>query len=535
MGTTHELTGGQLVAGTWIKAPQPTLHGVNPATGETLHPAFGEAGASEVDRACTAAAAAWPKVRTLSSDVRATLLETIAEELEADGAALCARASLESGLPAPTRLKGELGRTTGQLRLFAALLRDGTWVDATIDRADRERKPAPKPDLRRMQQALGPVAVFGASNFPLAFGILGGDTASALAAGCPVVAKGHPGHPGTSELAAAAVLRALEKLRLPPGFFGLLQGAGHEVGGALVQHPAITAVGFTGSLRGGRALFDLAAKRPRPIPVYAEMGSLNPLVVLPGAIAERSEALARGLAGSLTLGAGQFCTKPGLILTLADTAGLDGFLDTLAQTLGGVGSCTMLNAGLRQGFAATTATIASTQDVTTIVAGGPVGHANTLPALYSVSSRIWLSHPALHAEAFGPAALVVTCTDLADLEHCLTAVGGSLTGTLHSGAEDRPADIERLADALAEISGRVIFNGFPTGVEVCHAMVHGGPYPATSAPGTTSVGTLAIRRFTRPVAWQDAPEAVLPRELRNDNVSGILRRVDGEWTRNALS
>jgi len=406
-------------------------------------------------------------------------------------------------------------------------------VDAVIDTADPERMPLPKPDVRRMLRPIGPVVVFDASNFPFAFGPCGGDTASALAVGNPVVVKAHPGHPATDELFAGAVVEALTEAGLPPGLFGLLQGASPGFSRALVEHPLTEAVGFTGSQRAGRALYDAAAARPRPIPVYAEMGSVNPLVVLPGALAERPEAVADGLAGSVTLGVGQFCTKPGLVF-LVEGPGMEAFRAHLAAKMGGAAALPMLNATIRDGYRRSVEQAAA-PGVETLVRGECAGSALAAPALMAVDSRSWLDRPALHEEVFGPAALIVRCRDGEDLLAAVSVLEGQLTGTLHIGTNDAPDHVRRIASALERRVGRVIFNGYPTGVEVCHAMVHGGPYPATTAPGSTSVGTLAIRRFSRPVAWQDAPNALLPPELRDENPRRIWRTVDGQITRQPIT
>jgi NADP-dependent aldehyde dehydrogenase len=525
---SHEisLTGKHLIGGEWVASSGPEFRTAAAKSGEALSPAFHDAGASEVEAAVAAAAQAYRDLRDLPATRRAELLEAIADRIQSHEAVLIERAGAETGLP-EARLKGELGRTTGQLRLFAALVREGSWVDAVIDTANPERKPLPKPDIRRMLRPLGPVVVFDASNFPFAFGPCGGDTASALAAGNPVIVKSHPGHPGNNELFAIAVLEALRQTNLPYGTFGLLQGSGVELSGLLVRHPQVEAVGFTGSQHAGRALFDLAAARPRPIPVYAEMGSVNPLVILPGALAERAEAIAEGLAQSVTAGVGQFCTKPGIVFTLADEAG-DQLTERLAQKLSALTGGTMLYAGLQRRFAQTVEGLQGHAGVTTRVRGACSGNADSSPTLLEVDAAHWRATPALHEEAFGPAALVVRCADEADLLQSLTALSGNLTGTVHVGAGDAPELVRAVASTLEERVGRLIFNGFPTGVEVCHAMVHGGPYPATSAPWTTSVGTLAIKRFARPVAYQNLPDPLLPAALQNANPLGIWRTVDGE-------
>jgi NADP-dependent aldehyde dehydrogenase len=532
MNVTHTLTGRQLIGGEWTASVREGQRAVNPTTGEPMEPPFLPATPAEVDAAFQAAKEAFAATRALPPDTWAGLLDAIAEQIMALGDSLLDTAQAETALP-PARLTAERARTCNQLRLFAELVREGSWVDAAIDRADPERKPLPKPDVRRMLRALGPVVVFDASNFPFAFGPCGGDTASALAAGNPVIVKAHPAHPANDELFAAAVLAALRQTGLPEGLFALLHGAGPTVGQALVTHPAAEAVGFTGSLRAGRALFDLASARPRPIPVYAEMGSLNPIVLLPGALAERGDAILEGLAQSVTLGAGQFCTKPGLILLLAG-AESDRLADGLAEKLRAMPVFTLLNPALRDGFCAAVEKLQAVPGVQARTIGEPSGAAGVTAFLLEADARVWRAHPELTEEAFGPAALLVRCADAAELLETLRAAPGQLTASLHYGAADPPELTHQIAAALERVAGRLIFNGYPTGVEVCHAMVHGGPYPATTAPGTTSVGTSAIRRFVRPVAYQNLPDAFLPPALQNANPLGIWRLVDGALTRDPL-
>ncbi len=524
-----KLHGLSFIAGKPVADSAETFTATNPATGEALPVAFHKASAATVNSALAAATDAFAACRRLPAERFAVLLEKIADEIVALGPDLITRGRAETGLP-EARLTGERARTTGQLQMFAALVREGSWVDAVIDTADPNRQPLPKPDVRRVLRPLGPVVVFGAGNFPFAFGACGGDTASALAAGNPVVVKAHTGHPGTNELFAHAVNAALQACQLPPGMFNLLQGPGSTVGQALVKNPAAQAVGFTGSRRAGRILFDLAAARPVPIPVYAEMGSLNPLVVLPGALAERSERIAAGLAQSIALGVGQFCTKPGLVFLVEDSAAAD-FMDQLAKNLTANPAATMLDAGIHQNFCAATAGFARVGGVKRIVASAAGGLNSAAPSLFEIDSATWRHETTLHKEAFGPAAIVIRCRDAGDLQTTLRLVGGNLTATIHRGARDDAELISALADALEQQAGRVIFDGFPTGVEVCPAMVHGGPYPATSAPQTTSVGTLAIRRFARPVCFQNAPQEFLPPELRDVNERKIWRLVNGQLTK----
>ena len=527
-----QLTGKQLVAGEWISAGGNFLNAVNPATGETLAPAFAHATDAEVDAALRAAQRAFVVMRGLSVERRIQLLEAIAAQIMALGDELLQRAQLETGLP-PARLTGERARTCNQLKHFADVLREGSWTNAVIDTAEPQRQPLPKPDVRRVARPIGPVVVFGAGNFPFAYGACGGDTASALAAGNPVVVKAHERHPGVNEMFAHAVHAALKECNLPAEIFGLVQGPGATVGQALVQHPATQAVGFTGSKRAGRALFDLAAARPVPIPVFAEMGSLNPLVILPGAIAERGEAIAAGLAQSITAGAGQFCTKPGLVFVIGNAAA-ENFVAQLAKQMASVPATTMLADTMQKNFCAATFVFQKISGVKTVLTNAPSGFAAMPPQLFAVDSATWRAHGELHEEAFGPGAVVVRCRDVADLRETLALTGGNLTATLQTGATDSATDVRELAQLLESHAGRVVFNGFPTGVEVCHAMVHGGPYPATSAPATTSVGALAIQRFVRPVCFQNAPDALLPVELQNANPRGIWRTVNGQWTKNPV-
>ncbi|HET8656334.1 MAG TPA: aldehyde dehydrogenase (NADP(+)) [Longimicrobiaceae bacterium] len=525
-----ELSGSNLVAGEAVEGGGATFRAVNPATGAELDPVFREAGATEVDHALEAAEAAFRVYGRWSGRERAALLRAVADELLALGDGWIERAHAETALPA-ARLQGERGRTVGQLRLFADHVEEGSWVEARIDTPDPARTPAPRPDLRRMLVPLGPVAVFGASNFPFAFSVAGGDTASALAAGCPVVCKAHPAHPGTSELAARAVDRAVRSVGAPPGVFSLLHGWSHEVGLALVRHPLTRAVGFTGSLRGGRALFDAAAARPEPIPVYAEMGSVNPVFLLPSALRGRGETLARGLAASIALGVGQFCTNPGVLVAVRGEA-LDRTATELAARIGGAEAGVMLYDALRRGFVAGVERArASGAEALAIAPTSPrEDSAGARPALLAVDAERFLAEPRLQEEIFGPVSLLVTARDDAEMLRVAEALEGQLTVTVH-GSDEELRERAELVRILERKAGRLIFNGFPTGVEVSHAMQHGGPYPASTDSRSTSVGTAAITRFARPVCFQDFPEGALPHELRDRNELGILRLVDGEWTR----
>ena len=491
-----------------------TLHGVNPATGENLPPVYHSATGSEVDEAVQLAHAAFAVYSQTTGAERARFLRRIAENIEALGDELITRANSETALPEP-RLRNETARTCGQLRLFADVVEEGSWVDARIDHGDRDRKPLPKPDVRSMFRPIGPVVVFGASNFPLAFSVAGGDTASAFAAGDPVIVKAHPAHPGTSELVGLAISEAVRGCALPEGVFSLLYDAGNEVALALVKHPLIKAGGFTGSRAGGRALFEAAVcSRPDPIPFYAEMSSINPVVILPGALRERSDQIVSGLHGSVTLGAGQFCTNPGLVLLSEDA---HDFVNKLGDLMTNTPEQTMLTPAISTSYKNGVSARMNHAGVQTI--GGA--------ALFKTDSSQFLASPELAAELFGPSTLVVTYTDRQQLIELINSLEGQLTATIHGTEEDllEYKDVVRLLETKA---GRLVFNGFPTGVEVCHAMVHGGPYPATSEGRSSSVGTRAIYRFARQVCFQDFPNSALPAELQDENPLGIRRLVDGE-------
>jgi 2,5-dioxopentanoate dehydrogenase len=441
------------------------------------------------------------------------------------GDALIERAMLETGLPR-ARLESERGRTAGQLRLFASVVRQGDWQGVVIDTAQPEREPLPRADLRVRNIALGPVAVFGASNFPLAFSVAGGDTVSALAAGCPVIVKGHPGHPGTGELVARAIVRAVAACDLPVGVFAYLPGSTHALGEALVADPRIAAVGFTGSRAGGLALTRIAGARPVPIPVYAEMSSVNPVVVLPGALAARGQAVAQAFVGSMTQGSGQFCTSPGLILAIAG-AEFDPFEEAVAEAIGVTPAGQMLGPSLRTNFVTGLDAIAA-HDATTVVAEGQAadGPNMAVARVHRVEGTAVIADPALSYEVFGPSALLIRCSDLKEVRAVLASLEGQLTVTLHLDDEDHAA-ARQLLPLLERLAGRILVNGWPTGVEVTHAMVHGGPFPATSDSRTTSVGAKAIERFLRPVCYQNVPPDLLPTPLADDNPLGLARRIDG--------
>ena len=488
-----------------------TFNSADPRTGQA-GPAFVEATLADVDAAVDAAATAFASAELADPGRRAAALRDAAARLRARGDEIVAVAESETGLPQVPRLRGELERTCVQLELHADACESGEHLDAIIDHANPDAAPVPRPDLRRANVPIGVVAVFGASNFPLAFSTAGGDTASALAAGCPVVVKGHPLHPGTGELVAGEVIAACDAAGLPAGTFAHLLSSGHEVGEALVDHPGVAAVAFTGSARGGRALMDRAAARPVPIPVFAEMGSLNPVVITAGALAARGDALADALTASICSFGGQLCTKPGLVFT-PDAA----FADALASRFAQRGDEVMLSAGIASAFVDGTG--AEVVDATHV---RPVLLRTTAPELVT-------SDP-LREEHFGPGVVVVSYQGAEDLSVALASLGGHLTATLHAEPDELPS-LRSLVTQLTGIAGRVLFDGVPTGVSVTWAMVHGGPYPATSAPATTSVGQTAARRFLRPVAYQSAPAEVLPAALAEGNPLGIMRRVDGVMTR----
>jgi len=500
------LTGKHLIAGEWLDGP--STFRSSPATGEAHDFAVGTP--ALVDRACAAAEAAFPAYAATSREARAAFLNAIADEIEARGAEITAIGTSETGLPA-ARLEGERGRTTGQLRLFAShILKDG-WLDLRHDPALPDRKPLPRADIRMMQQAIGPVAVFGASNFPLAFSVAGGDTASALAAGCPVVVKGHSAHPGTGEIVAQAIDAAIKATGMPAGVFSLVQGGKRDVGEALVQHPAIQAVGFTGSLGGGRALFDLCARRRNPIPFFGELGSVNPMFLMPHALAARGAEIAKGWAGSLTMGAGQFCTNPGIAVVI-DGPEAEAFIAAAKDAVGQVGAQTMLTDGIAEAYRAGRDRIASGTGVQAVLTT-MCDMRQATPYLFEVSGDDWLANHALGEEVFGPLGLIVRVKDLGQMMQMANALEGQLTCTLHVDPEDY-ALAAPLVPVLSRKAGRVLANGFPTGVEVVDSQVHGGPYPASTNFGATSVGTLSIRRWLRPVAWQNMPDALLPEPLR---------------------
>lgn len=503
------LTGKHLICGTHRATGKQTFTSIHAATGNALKHTFYEATDEEINDAVAGAVDAFETYGKTTHALRAKFLRTIAQEIEQLGDILLETASEETGLGLE-RLKGERGRTMNQLNAFASFIEDGKWLRIVIDRADPDRKPIPKPDLRQMQVPIGPVAVFGASNFPLAFSVAGGDTASALASGCPVVFKAHPAHPATCELAATAIMRAVEKCELPAGTFSMLHGQSHRVGGTLVTHPKIKAVAFTGSFRGGKALFDQAVRRPEPIPVYAEMGSVNPVLILPSVAKRNRTNVAKQLAGSITLGSGQFCTNPGLLM-LTDSDESQQFLRELAGELATIQPATMLTSTISKAYIEG---ILAQRSVSGVQALTDSPSAQPSPHLATVSAADAIEHPHVLEEVFGPSSVAVVANSTEELLRFCHSLPGQLTATV-LGDEQEISQASAIIEVLQQKVGRIIFNGYPTGVEVSPAMVHGGPYPATTDARTTSVGTTAIYRFTRPVCFQNFPQSLLPVELRD--------------------
>jgi NADP-dependent aldehyde dehydrogenase len=505
-GASFTPHGKHLIAGQWVAGGERFQS--DPSTGPAHE--FSVGTPAHVDQAAQAAEAAFGDYGLSSRKDRAAFLNAIANEIETRGPAITQIGTSETGLP-NARLEGERGRTTGQLRLFAQHILAGDYLDRRHDAALPDRQPLPRPDLKMMQRPIGPVAVFGASNFPLAFSTAGGDTAAALAAGCPVVVKGHSAHPGTGEIVAEAVHAAIKSSGMPAGVFSLIQGGTRATGTALVQHPLIKAVGFTGSLAGGRALFDLCASRPEPIPFFGELGSVNPMFLLPAAVKARGAAIAQGWAGSLTIGAGQFCTNPG-IAVVVDGPEADFFTAAARDAVAKVGAQTMLTDGIAEAYRHGRDRVAATSGVQEVLTS-VCDLRNATPYLYVTSGRNWLDNHALGEEVFGPLGLIVRVKDDAEMIEIAQSLQGQLTCTLHLDDADAALG-RRLMPILERKAGRVLANGYPTGVEVADSMVHGGPYPASTNFGATSVGTLSIRRFLRPVCYQNIPVALLPEDLR---------------------
>ncbi len=523
-----ELTGVSLIGDDDLAGTGSAFQAVNPATGDKLEPVYREADEATIGRAAELAWEAFQSYRHTSFEDRAAFLDTIAAEIEGIGDALIDRVTAETGIPSQ-RVQGELARTVGQLRLFANVVREGSWTGVRLDTPDPSRTPLPKPDLRQRRVPLGPVAVFSASNFPLAFSVAGGDTASALAAGCPVIVKAHPAHPGTSELVGRAIRNAVRAHHLPAGTFSLVFGS-VATGIALVNDSRIRAVGFTGSRKAGIALAEVAAARPVPIPVYAEMSSVNPVFVLPGALGDRADALGAEFIASVTTGNGQLCTSPGLIFVI-ESPDADAFISAAADAVAQSASAPMLNSGIAASFAQGVERLNTTESVSKIATGAddPSIVSCGQPQLFVTTADALLANPDLQDEVFGPASVVVRARDMDQLLAITDELEGQLTATIQVSPTDY-GDARALMDKLELIAGRVLINGWPTGVEVGHAVIHGGPFPATSAPATTSVGSSAIDRFLRPVAYQNVPDELLAPELKDGNPLGVSPRVDGVIT-----
>jgi alpha-ketoglutaric semialdehyde dehydrogenase len=521
-----QLSGQNYIGGGRSAAGNVLIQSIDASTGEKLPYNFYQATPVEVAAAATAAQVAYPLYRSLSASRRAEFLDAIADELDALGDDFIAQVCRETALPTG-RIQGERARTSGQMRLFASVLRRGDFYAARIDHAQDQRKPLPRPDIRQYRIGLGPVAVFGASNFPLAFSTAGGDTASALAAGCPVVFKAHSGHMVTSEHVADAIIRAADRTAMPAGVFNMIYGSG--VGEALIKHPAIQAVGFTGSLTGGRALYDMAAARPQPIPVFAEMSSINPMLLLPEAIKIRGAQIATELTASVVLGAGQFCTSPGMVIGIRSPE-FSAFVQRFSELMADQPAQTMLNPSGLNSYCRGVESLLANSGISHLAGGIQTGN-QALPQLFKADATLLIDgDPLLQEEVFGPATLVIEVADKAQLIEALQGLQGQLTATLIA----EPTDLDAYADLLPLLeqkAGRVILNGYPTGVEVCDAMVHGGPWPATSDARGTSVGTLAIDRFLRPVCYQNYPDTLLPDALKENNPLALMRLVDGVSTR----
>ena len=516
------------IGGSWYEPSGEIFQSWDPITNSALHTGHACTKA-DVNEALQTAQTVATNLQQRSGSELANFLNTLAGAIEALGDELIETAMGETGLP-EARLQGERARTCGQIRAFAELVKEGSWVKASIDTAQPDRSPLPKPDVRSLYAAIGPVAVFGASNFPFAFGTLGGDTASALAGGNPVILKGHPSHPATSTLFTKAADTAIKHCGFPEGTVSLLQGHTNELGSALVDHPLTAAVGFTGSVAVGRALMDIAARRPKPIMVYAEMGSINPVFVMPDALKSCADSIASGLATSIAMGAGQFCTSPGLIVTLKGN-----FANKVAEQLALQPKGFMLNLGIAEALNNAIEERSLNNDIQIIIGG--IAADNILQpnnTLMKVGASDFLDTPALLEELFGPVSLFVECDSIEQMQQIAEHMEGNLTATIHTDTYNDPA-VEKLLTTLSNQAGRVLFNGYPTGVEVCPSMNHGGSYPASSTPATTSVGTAAVYRFTRRIAFQNCPNQLLPPALQDGNPLDIWRQINGEFTKNIAS
>lgn len=520
LGTTASSTGTK------------TFKTYNPELNQENDTVFTEATSTEIDQAVQLATQAFKEYCTISGIKKAEFLNTIADEILALDNALIKMYCSETGLP-EGRAIGERGRTVGQLRAFATLVAEGSWVEASIDTAQPDRQPMPKSDIRKLLIPLGPVVIFGASNFALAFSTAGGDSAAALASGCPVIVKSHPMHAGTGALVASAIVKAIEKTGMPKGVFSNLNSSGIEVGEQLVQHPQVKAVGFTGSIKGGRALYDLASKREEPIPVFAEMGSINPVVILPKALKNRQAAIAKTYASSITLGTGQFCTNPGLLLGIKSEA-LTAFVDNLSTDIMEINPSCMLHPNIKKGYETNKQKVLA-QDQVTVTANyeSNVELNYAQQAVVKVTGDSFIENPTLHLEVFGPFSMVVECEDQSQLESVISSLEGQLTGTVISD-DDEISTFKDVIAALQNRVGRIIFNGVPTGVEVCDSMVHGGPYPASTDSRFTAVGINSIKRWVRPFSYQDWPDNMLPEALQNDNPLQIFRSIDGVSSKKSI-
>jgi 2,5-dioxopentanoate dehydrogenase len=527
------IEGKQIIGFHIVAEGSDTFQSYNPATGTKLGPHFHKATLQEVSTAAEKAANAFQVYRKKSGVEKAIFLEAIVAEIHALGDELIDWCCQETALPRG-RIEGERARTINQLKLFSSLLREGSWIDARIETSDPSRTPIPKPDIRYMEIGIGPVVVFGASNFPLAFSVAGGDTVSALAAGCPVIVKAHSAHPATAELVGRAIQKAAQTCSMPDGVFSLLHGDGQTIGIELVKHPNTKAVGLTGSFTAGKALFDAAVKRPVPIPVYAEMGSTNPVFILPQAMQERKGEIAQAFAASVTLGVGQFCTNPGLLIHKKN-AGANEFTLELEEAFRKSSGGVMLTSGIYQAYQKGISHHERLQGMHQLATGTVNGDINTArPVLFKTDFETFMKTPALEEEIFGPASVVVETQSKEEILNVAKNLSGHLTATVH-GTEDDLATYKELIDILEQKVGRVVINGFPTGVEVCHSMVHGGPFPATTDGRSTSVGTAAIHRFTRPVCYQNMPDTLLPDELKNNNPLNIWRLVNGGQSKNTIA
>ena len=526
------ITGKNQIGNTLSATGTITFTTYNPELDRENDVVFTEATKEEIEQSLSLATDAFKEFRNISGKKKAEFLNAIADEILALDDTLVKTYCSETGLP-EGRAKGERGRTVGQLRSFATLVEEGSWVEATIDKVQPNREPMPKADIRKMNIPLGPVVVFGASNFPLAYSTAGGDTAAALAAGCPIIVKSHPMHAGTGELVASAIVKAAKKTGMPNGVFSNLNSSGIEVGQQLVAHPKVKAVGFTGSIKGGRALLDLAAKREEPIPVFAEMGSINPVVLLPKALENRSANIAKTYAGSITLGTGQFCTNPGLLLGIK-SKGLTDFVEQLSTEIIKIEPSCMLHPNIKKGYEANKSKIVN-EDKVEIKANftSDVHNNYAQQAVVTVEGKAFLENPILHLEVFGPFSMVVQCDNVTELETVISNLEGQLTGTIISD-DNELSSYNILVDALQNRVGRIIFNGVPTGVEVCESMVHGGPYPASTDSRFTAVGITSIKRWVRPFSYQSWPNHLLPKELQNDNPLNIFRTIDGERTKDKI-